>query len=395
MANLEAIIAEKSQQDNQWRAEMQADRENTIAMQDAGVEEITSSPELYVKYLDMQGDNPTYSAGNIALVMFQDPEATVFGTAERWKTLNRGVIDQERSKGVKIFARNTLGRGYRLTDAYDIRQTQGRDLKKVQLKDDSKEMSIALRAILNYSVVPVATDHDLPVAAYYDSKNMELAVNPAFSDSEAFAAIAAEVAHSRIHAKGANPNYDHEEVDLDAQSISYILCRQFGIKRDTPDLSRLEELYEGWDPQQRRSALDQIQGMSKQFGGSIERNITPSREAASRPSARAGKAADRGRLPVGRLIRPPSPVKAGRLPCNRPRAAQSADWAGLDRGRPPDYAVSKGRTPQKPPDGGFCQCGERVRLSPPLRRRGAPFKSPLNLRGLLAPRFPVACFRSP
>ena len=82
MANLEAIIAEKSQQDNQWRAEMQADRENTIAMQDAGVEEITSSPELYVKYLDMQGDNPTYSAGNIALVMFQDPEATVFGTAE-------------------------------------------------------------------------------------------------------------------------------------------------------------------------------------------------------------------------------------------------------------------------------------------------------------------------
>ncbi len=275
MANLEEIIAEKSQQDTQWRAEMQADRENTISLQDAGVEEITSNPELYVKYLDMQGDNPTYSAGNIALVMFQDPEATVFGTAERWKTLNRGVIDQERSKGVKIFARNTLGRGYRLTDAYDIRQTQGREPKKVQLRDDSKEMSIALRAILNYSVVPVATDHDLPVAAYYDSKNMELAVNPAFSDSEAFAAIAAEVAHSRIHAKGANPGYDHEEVDLDAQSISYILCRQFGIKRDTPDLSRLEELYEGWDPQQRRSALDQIQGMSKQFGGSIERNITP------------------------------------------------------------------------------------------------------------------------
>ena len=60
MANLEAIIAEKSQQDTQWRAEMQADRENTISLQDAGVEEITSNPELYVKYLDMQGDNPTY-----------------------------------------------------------------------------------------------------------------------------------------------------------------------------------------------------------------------------------------------------------------------------------------------------------------------------------------------
>ena len=84
MANLEAIIAEKSQQDTQWRAEMQADRENTISLQDAGVEEITSNPELYVKYLDMQGDNPTYSAGNIALVMFQDPEATSCRSIGRW-----------------------------------------------------------------------------------------------------------------------------------------------------------------------------------------------------------------------------------------------------------------------------------------------------------------------
>ena len=75
-------------------------------------------------------------------------------------------------------------------------------MKKIQLQEDTKEMSIALRAILNYSVVPVTTDHELPVAAYYDSKNMELAVNPSFSDSEAFSAIAAEVAHSASTPRG-------------------------------------------------------------------------------------------------------------------------------------------------------------------------------------------------
>ena len=90
---------------------------------------------------------------------------------------------------------------------------------------------------------------------------------------------------------------------------------------------------------------------------------------------------------------PPAVPRQGRAIAGA--IAQSADWAGLDRGRPPDYAVSKGRTPKKPPDGGFCQCGERVRLPQSLRRRGAPFKSSLNLRGVLAPRFPVACFRSP
>ena len=216
MANLEEIIAEKTQQDTQWREQRQADRENIVAMQDAGIVEITSNPEMYVKYLDMQGDNPAYSVGNIALVMFQDPEATVFGTPERWKTVNRSVMDLERGKGVKIFARNTLGRGYRLTDAYDIRQTAGRDMKKIQLQEDTKEMSIALRAILNYSVVPVTTDHELPVAAYYDSKNMELAVNPSFSDSEAFSAIAAmagQTVRVLVEAAGRTPGTCNGRLD--------------------------------------------------------------------------------------------------------------------------------------------------------------------------------------
>ncbi len=42
-------------------------------MQNAGIEQITSSPEAYARYLDMQGDNPTYSVGNIALVMVALP----------------------------------------------------------------------------------------------------------------------------------------------------------------------------------------------------------------------------------------------------------------------------------------------------------------------------------
>ena len=57
--------------------------------------------------------------------------------------------------------------------------------------------------------------------------------------------------------------------------MSYILCRRFGIERDLPDMSRLPELYEGWDAQQRRGALDSIQDISKKIGGSIEQAITP------------------------------------------------------------------------------------------------------------------------
>lgn len=245
-------------------------------MQDAAVTEITTSPETYGKYLNMQGDNPTYSPGNIAMVMFQQPEFTKFCTPERWKALGRTVQDSQRDQSAKIFARTTFGKGYNLADAYDITQTQGRTMAQTKpLVNDSNEMSKALTTLLNYSVVPIVADRSLNIPALYDADKMELVINPGHEDTTLFSAIASEVAHSRIHAKGANAGYVRADSELDAQSISYILCRRFGVERELPDMSRLPTLYEDWTPQERRQALDHIQNMSKQIGGSIERDITP------------------------------------------------------------------------------------------------------------------------
>lgn len=55
MANLEAIVSKKTENDTQWKARQQADRENLMALQDAGVLEITSSAEAYTRYLDCKG----------------------------------------------------------------------------------------------------------------------------------------------------------------------------------------------------------------------------------------------------------------------------------------------------------------------------------------------------
>lgn len=112
--------------------------------------------------------------------MFGQPQATIFATRDRWKTLNRSVMEAEKGKGTKIFARSPMGRGYTLADAYDISQTQGREIKQTVLRDDTKDMETALSTVLNYAVVPVVIDEELPVAAFYDQRNMELAVNPTF-----------------------------------------------------------------------------------------------------------------------------------------------------------------------------------------------------------------------
>lgn len=244
-------------------------------MQDAGVIEIVSNPEQYLRYLEMQGDNPQYSVGNIAMAMVQNPETTQFGTKERWKALGRTVQEGEAKKGFQIFAKSSFGKGYVLTDAYDVSQTQGREVKTVQLQNGSKEMEQALTKLLNYSVVPVEVDKELNGPALYDEQEMVLAINPDVPDDQAFAAIAGEIAHSRFHNKGKNEYYDRAESELDAQSVSCILCRRFGVSRDTPDLSSLDALYSGWSPQEVRHALDSVQTMCKQIGGAIEYDLTP------------------------------------------------------------------------------------------------------------------------
>lgn len=289
MANLKQLVSAKAENDSRWREQQVAERENAVALQNAGITQITTDPEVYARYLEMQGDNPSYSAGNIALVMVGLPQASIFGTQDRWKSLNRSIVPEEKGKGVKIFAKSSMGRGYTLADAYDVTQTQGRDLKRLTLQNDTKDMETAISTVLNYAVVPVVIDEELPVAAYYDQTNMEIAINPDCPDNEALAAIAAEVAHSRFHNKGANPGYDRAECDLDTQSVSYILCRRFGVERPQPDASRVPELYGNWDVEDRKQALDSIQDMSKQMGRSIDRNIDKDKQRGRAPAYRPAR----------------------------------------------------------------------------------------------------------
>ncbi|EOS66316.1 DUF3991 and TOPRIM domain-containing protein [Oscillibacter sp. 1-3] len=284
MANLGKIISDKSTADAKWREERQADKETAAALRDASVIQITKDPGKFARYLAMQGDNPSYSSGNIALAMAQLPEATVLHTRGHWKDLGRFVLDPELKNGASIFTRSATGRGYSLTSVYDIAQTQGRELRTVQLKEDTEPMEAALTALLNFSPVQVVAGENLPSGAYYDPRQMTLAIDTACPDGQAFAAIAAEIAQARFHDRGRNPVYSRESCELSAQSVSYILCRRFGVQRELPDLTKMAERCQGWEIEDRLAFLKEIQGMSRQIGGSIEKTIAPPQRAA--PSRR-------------------------------------------------------------------------------------------------------------
>ena len=275
MADLKKLISNKTAMDNKWREERQADKETASALRDASVTQIIEDPEKFARYLKLQGDNPSYSSGNIALTMAQLPKATVVHTRGHWKDLGRFVLDPELKNGASIFTRSATGRGYNLTSVYDIAQTQGRELRTPQLRDDTETMDAALAALLNFSPVQAVAAENLPSGAYYDPRKMSLAIDTARPDSQAFAAIAAEIAQARFHDRGRNPAYSREGCELSAQSVSYILCRRFGIQRELPDLTGMAKRCQGWEIEDRLAVLKEIQGMSRQIGGSIEKTIAP------------------------------------------------------------------------------------------------------------------------
>ena len=126
MANLETIIANKAASDSQWKNQQQADRQNVTEMQDCGIELIVTDPTQYLRYLDMQGDNPAYSAGNVAIVLAGMEHATVFGTRDRWPSLGRTVLSADQERGVTTFARAARTKPNSRTDAYQLPPTQGK-----------------------------------------------------------------------------------------------------------------------------------------------------------------------------------------------------------------------------------------------------------------------------
>lgn len=127
---------------------------------------IATHPEVYMQYLEVQGDNPFYSPGNIALAMYQKPDVTRFGTREKWKTMGRSIMDSEVKNGFQIFSRASFGKGFILAPAYDISQTYGREVKAVRLENNTQAMEDALKTVLNYSIVPPVVDESLDSPAY-------------------------------------------------------------------------------------------------------------------------------------------------------------------------------------------------------------------------------------
>ena len=65
--SIQDYIAENKAKNEQWREQKALEREEIKALSEESILEATQKPEVYLKYLEVQAENPHYSASNILL----------------------------------------------------------------------------------------------------------------------------------------------------------------------------------------------------------------------------------------------------------------------------------------------------------------------------------------
>ena len=278
MPSISDLIKSKSAQDEAWIEARRAERDNLSSMRDSVLEEITSDPAQYQKYLALQSDNIGCSVGNVALTMFQLDGATKIGPISYWHEQGRYVRDEAMKNGAKVFVppKNRQRKGYLMGDYYDVSQTTGRPMKEQPpLTSDSARMDNALASLLNYSPVAVAENPELECPARYSEANLTIFINPNYDKAAVFAALATEITFARIHDKGRNTGFERENYMLDAESVGYMVCRRFGVDCPMPTAREVAQLYEGYEPADRSDALEQVRKTARNIGDGVERSIQP------------------------------------------------------------------------------------------------------------------------
>ena len=280
MAKLDDLIQQKQQRDEDWKAKKTAEREELGQLSDDAVMHVTSEPGAYLHYLDTQAINPRYSASNVMLAMAQNPEITYINSLEVWNRLGRSVNRDE--NGMKIRVSDTYvkdGReyhGYKIGRVFDVTQTHGKaGVPVLSLKDNTPEMDAALRRLLDSSPVPVVTSNTMYQDAVYDPKTQSITVSSRLIDSKIFAALSREIVHAGIHDHGRYPYYTREDCAMDAESVSYMLCRNFGVEAPQPDVSRVGQVFDGMEVQDRRGVVDSLQKYFRKLQNDIQREISP------------------------------------------------------------------------------------------------------------------------
>lgn len=209
-----------------------------IEQLDAGLREIFEG-DKFQEYLQVMAKFHDFSAYNWQLIHEQCPHATKLAGYVQWKTdFNRHVKKGE--KAIRIlapgFRKNGSIWGYREVCIYDVSQTEGEPLPKLEINyrninKDYCNYKQLYDAVTDISPLPIVFK-ELQGINGCCKHGRCIEINTGMSQQQTIQTLIHEITHSVLHDKA---NSDYETNEVQAESTAYAVCYFFGI--DSSDFS--------------------------------------------------------------------------------------------------------------------------------------------------------------
>lgn len=297
MSNFDDLFEAQPQPDREerpfdkeaWAEKKQAERQEVYELADATIMEVSEDGEKFKAFLDVKSRLIHYSATNVLLVLAQKPLATQLRDFEGWKA--EGASIKRNESHIKILEAGdnyerpdgSIGTSWNVKHVFDVSQTNSRQRPRPAPQTDDRQL---LQALIRKPPVPIQGIDELPngMGAYYDHEQSVIVVRRGMEAHDIFRSLSKEIAHAEL--AYSNPNYTRQEAGFAAYSISYVVCKQYGVDVSGYDFSRLPDSFRNADPQSIRTQLTEICDVAKDMTGRMNRALEQNKAPKTREQER-------------------------------------------------------------------------------------------------------------
>ena len=283
-----------------------------------GIKELFES-EKYMRYLSVMSRFHRYSVNNTMLIYMQKPDATLVAGYNKWKNqferhVKRGehgitiiaptpfkkkieeqkldpdtkapmldqdgkVIMEEREVEIPMF---------RPVKVFDVSQTDGKPLPELAstLSGSVQNYEAFMEALRRSAPVPLSVE---PMAAnmdgYFSPDQQRIAIRTGMSEVQTVSAAVHEIAHSKLHNyaqvqeeaaragdKEPPKKKDRNTEEVEAESISYVVCQYFGIQTGENSFGYIANWSQGKELPELRASLETINKAAGELIADIDRH---------------------------------------------------------------------------------------------------------------------------
>ena len=214
----------------EYAAMKQAEREDVWARVNAQAEAVFKDDASMKGFLHFMASCTPQSTRNLLVLYEQNPAITHPRTFDKWKEAGRSIRAGE--KGYTFYADQEytkddgfIGRGFSITQAYDISQTRGPKVLPPQQRLPEE----IIAAMVEQSSVPLAISDQLPqgVQAQYVPKQRTIFVRNGMDETATICAITREQAHASFDAVGSG--YYRQAYAAQSYCAAYVVAQKFGL----------------------------------------------------------------------------------------------------------------------------------------------------------------------